>query len=276
MLWKVRWLRLSSGIDASKLLLVVVLLAGSPSMVCSGEPPARINPIEGYSCQVVQGFEVYFSKKIDASQPAASKVAQESLRKAMVLAMRPLPQAVSDSLRSKVRLWIEYDNSMLFPGYNGHQIGGPAYIPMNKEVKVRNEHEQKRGSIEISARVCLLGAWGTRMANSSPYWLLHEFAHAHHEHNLEAMNQRIFNDYRAAMERKLYDAVDIRLVDENGKITTQKTSANARVNHYEYFAELSVAYLATNHYYPHTREDLKEHDLRGYKLMEEIWQIKKK
>jgi hypothetical protein len=273
-------LLVAAGIKPRRLIVAAVFLSICASTAYSGEPLApathKITQVDGYGAQVIDGFEVYIANNIDANQPGAGETALASLKKALVLAVRPLPPVVCDSLRSKVKLWVEYDNSMLLPGYNGNQIGGPAYIPRSKDVKVHERHEHKRGSVEISARVCLLGSWGSRMANTSPYWLLHELAHAHHDHNLGAMNQRIFSEYSMAVERKLYDAVEIRLVDENGKATTQITTGNARANHYEYFAELSVVYLATNHYYPFTRKELREHDPRGFELMEAIWQTKRR
>ena len=42
-----------------------------------------------------------------------------------------------------------------------------------------------------------------------------------------------------------------------------------------YFAELSEAYFGTNDFYPFVRAELKEHDPRGYALMEKAWSVKK-
>jgi hypothetical protein len=40
----------------------------------------------------------------------------------------------------------------------------------------------------------------------------------------------------------------------------------------EYFAELTVAFLAENCTYPYQREDLRKHDPRGFALMKKIWE----
>src|SRR5258708_32153017 len=65
------------------------------------------------------------------------------------------------------------------------------------------------------------------------------------------------------MERGLYD---------NGKHESGATrKADASTNDHEYLAELTCSYLDKCAYYPFTREDLREHDPVGFKLMEQIW-----
>ena len=65
------------------------------------------------------------------------------------------------------------------------------------------------------------------------------------------------------MDRRLYDQVQ---TDRGGL-----ERAYAATNPAEYFAELTCAYLDRCHYFPFTREDLKDHDPTGYRLMETVW-----
>ena len=39
----------------------------------------------------------------------------------------------------------------------------------------------------------------------------------------------------------------------------------------EYFAELTEAYFGQNDWFPHNREELRNYDPRGYKMIEEVW-----
>lgn len=60
--------------------------------------------------------------------------------------------------------------------------------------------------------------------------------------------------FRQAVERKLYDP-----------------GVHAATNDREYFAKLTCAYLDRMDYFPHTRDELKRHDPKGYELMEKVW-----
>lgn len=46
-------------------------------------------------------------------------------------------------------------------------------------------------------------------------------------------------------------------------------------NSQEYFAETSEAYFGTNDFFPFVRAELKEHDPRGFGLMEKVWGVGK-
>ena len=37
------------------------------------------------------------------------------------------------------------------------------------------------------------------------------------------------------------------------------------------FAELTEAYFGQNDWFPHNREELRNYDPRGYKMIEEVW-----
>jgi hypothetical protein len=93
--------------------------------------------------------------------------------------------------------------------------------------------------------------------------LLHEMAHAYHHQVIGSNNAAIKSAYQQAMDRKLYSNVK----DLFGK----RGPAYAATNEYEYFAELSEAYLVGNDFYPFDRQQLREYDIVGYRLCEEAW-----
>ncbi len=57
----------------------------------------------------------------------------------------------------------------------------------------------------------------------------------------------------------------------NGKKLILNARADAYASDYEYFAELSEAYLGENNFFPFDYEELKRHDKDGFALMEDIW-----
>src|SRR5262249_7656867 len=99
--------------------------------------------------------------------------------------------------------------------------------------------------------------------NSDQIILLHEMCHAIHSHILGNENQYVKASFAQAMDRGLYAEVK----HETGRTL----KAYASTNDHEYFAELSSAYLDRCAYFPFTREELKEYDPIGYKLMERLW-----
>ena len=108
-----------------------------------------------------------------------------------------------------------------------------------------------------------------------PNWLLHEFSHSFHDNLANDQRVRIRNVYEAAMDRHLYDVVEARVPQADGKYEIRKVPALAGRNELEYFAELSVCFLAENWAFPHTRDELRKHDPLGFALMEDVWGSKK-
>ena len=89
------------------------------------------------------------------------------------------------------------------------------------------------------------------------------------------------------MDEKLYDSVSYHAkfvgYDTFGKAIhdkRDKTRHYACCNPMEYFAELSVAFLAAaddsdeyNKWYPHNRTQLQKHDPRAYELLKQLWGV---
>jgi Mlc titration factor MtfA (ptsG expression regulator) len=94
---------------------------------------------------------------------------------------------------------------------------------------------------------------------------LHELAHAYQNVKLKLSHKSIRSAYRAAMKEGLYLQVPSR------RDKSRKVKAYAATNHEEYFAELTEAYFGHNDWFPHNREELREYDPRGFKMIEEVW-----
>mmetsp|Transcript_15093 Transcript_15093/g.37191 ORF Transcript_15093/g.37191 Transcript_15093/m.37191 type:complete len:598 (-) Transcript_15093:55-1848(-) len=108
--------------------------------------------------------------------------------------------------------------------------------------------------------------------------VLHELCHAYHHHLVEDgyRNKYIEDVYQNAMNEKLYERVKVK----GRQGPTAK--AYACSNCFEYFAELSTAFLGGtgidkdadfNKWYPFNRQDLEIHDPRAFEMLACLWKI---
>jgi hypothetical protein len=96
-----------------------------------------------------------------------------------------------------------------------------------------------------------------------PFMVLHELAHAYEDLYLSEMQSKIVAAYESAAASGKYEKVlDVRGARRRHYAMNNKT---------EYFAELTESYFGKNDFYPFTREELKEFDPTGFKLMREAW-----
>ena len=77
------------------------------------------------------------------------------------------------------------------------------------------------------------------------------------------------------MKKGLYDKVCVHTIDGR-----EECRAYACTNEFEYFAELSAAFLGCrdgaiefNKWYPFNRLQIKEHDPDGYKMLKRAWKV---
>ena len=108
--------------------------------------------------------------------------------------------------------------------------------------------------------------------------VLHELCHAYHHHLVDDgyKNKYIEDVYRNAMNEKLYECVKVK----GRQGPTAK--AYACTNCFEYFAELSTAFLGGtgadkdadfNKWYPFNRHDIEIHDPRAFEMLASLWKI---
>ncbi len=148
----------------------------------------------------------------------------------------------------KVAFWIEGKKTN----------GGMVYHP-SKDWLINNGYPaQMAKSIEINNVRHFIDWQGDQ-----PFMVLHELAHAYDDLVLTAMQDKIILAYQTAVSSRKYDNV--------AHINGSKQRHYGLTNKSEYFAELTEAYFGKNDLYPFTKNQLKEFDPIGYRLMQKAW-----
>ncbi len=233
-------------------LALCCLLALLGSLALLAEEPAPrppYTPTERYQKQTLEGFQLYLHP--DAlKQEAVLKETLELLGDKLAEIKRLLPADRVDRL-SQIPFWIEWKV----------RPKGAAEVHISAAwLRENGYNPDKRFGVEINNMENFI-LWTKR---DQPMMVLHELAHAYHHRFLGARHAGIDAAFQQAKERKLYDEV---AYVHGGK----KQKAYAMTNPDEYFAELTEAYWGKNDFYPFTRDELREHDPIGYRLMEDIW-----
>jgi hypothetical protein len=246
--------------------LLAVVATRSPA-----DPPAKAaepDPADGYEAHAMHGFAVMVPKQYIAASPKEVHAALAALDDRIQAAVECIP---SDRLRKiqKVTFWVESESPGQLKTQNADLLSGAFYIPRGRS---RPDLKFKRGGIQVPAESFLVEPGAKWTTNACPYWALHELAHAYHDQVLGFENEKVAAAFRVAVERKLYDDVYMLYPLNIGRFESRKVKAYARTNEHEYFAELSVAFLAKNMTFPSTREELRDHDARGYALMRDAWE----
>ncbi len=255
-----------------RLLLPVcaLFLAATPLLAqskpkSSKKPPAPL-AIPGYTVREMEGFTLYVSEQTKEHENDG-----EFERKPMEVLELEL-KGISHLMQPKmltvlqtIKVFVEWDDPESKPKDGGSGVVVARYwydagrgIGMLKA----GRSPYKANNIEILNMKFLTGKWQPGKT-SDQIILLHEMCHAIHAHILKNDNPIVKAAYNQAMERGLYQSVK----HETGR----SARAYAATNDHEYFAELCCAYLDRCSWYPFTREELKDYDPVGYKLMEEIW-----
>lgn len=218
-----------------------------------------------YTRREVAGFSVYVNNEMERLGGKRDKLVGR-LRTYLEEVVELLPPECMKELRA-TRIWVDYaaPSSM-----NVTTSGVAHYVSLTADsARVR---PFMRGGIRVFAVYCLEDDAHRFLDEWHHFWLIHEFAHAYHQKVLKMDNPRVTRAYEGAMGRGLYQVVEGRAPNwELKKVVIQKTQTYARANQAEYFAELSVAYLARNWAYPYQRIDLCKYDPQGFALMAKVW-----
>lgn len=102
-----------------------------------------------------------------------------------------------------------------------------------------------------------------RSLDVDPYALVHEIAHVRTKAVPREQWTKITKAFAAAHAAGIYDAVK----RADGRVAR----AYAATDEYEYFCELSKAYLARSPSFPFTRADLEKHDPAGFAAVADAW-----
>ena len=224
---------------------------------------ALASPVPGYQRRVMEGFPLLIHVDVlhHNDDPKWQRKPLDVLARELGTIVRVLPQRDVDALR-RLTVWVEWDD----PGDPAAGKAVARYYGVSGDVKVwaldRGKPAGKANNIEVASMRALATEHQPGVA-AERCVLLHEMAHAVHFKVFGADHPGIKHAYRQAMERGLYE----RAVDAAGRTV----KPYAATNEYEYFAELSCAFLDRLHYHPFTRDDLRGHDPVGYQLMEKVW-----
>jgi hypothetical protein len=225
------------------------LLAPAVAVLLLAAPRAgAFEPTENYKKREVQGFTVLVHPDVEKHADEA-KAAFEELEKQLKNVCAVVPEKPLAALK-KVKFWVEWQakkNGAMEVHWSRGWLKDNGYNP------------DKAGGVEINNLKNFV-SWSRE---AQPWMVLHELAHAYHQHVLGAKYEPLEAAYRQAMERKLYESVEYR-----GR---EKKKAYAATSAAEYFAELSEAYFGRNDFAPYTRAELEKHDPVGFALMKKVW-----
>jgi hypothetical protein len=150
----------------------------------------------------------------------------------------------------KVPIWIQYKQT---------PDGAVWYHPSKEWLASMGYPAELEKSIEIKNMKNFID-WQA----DQPFMVLHELAHAYENLYLgDDMQIKLGVAYENAVRSGKYDSVV--------NIKGVKVRHYALTNKAEYFAELTESYLGKNDFYPFIREELRQFDPAGYRLMQEVW-----
>lgn len=227
-------------------ILFLLLVVSSPVLQNGAEKKLP------YEERTVEGFTVLVNKEVLAHDKEAKEALKE-LRSQLRKITKVLPAQPLKKLR-KVRIWVEWEKK---------KRGAAEYHPSAGWLKKNGYPPEKVHCVEIN-NVRHFVQWSRR---TQPWMVLHELAHAYHFQVLGGDHAGIKAAYKQAAERKLYESVPF--------VHGGKRKAYALTNAKEYFAEISEAYFGKNDFYPYTRDELREHDPVGFRVLEQVWGGKK-
>lgn len=213
-----------------------------------GEEPAEFyDPVE----KKIEGWTIAVDPRLLSKEhEETGKKAFEALANHLQRITYITPEDRLARLR-KLRIWLELDNP---------KLGNMQYHPDRGWLLAHGHDPRLVKHVHIPRARKL---YDPKMWAKHPYVVLHELAHAYHDHVLGFDDPEIIAAYDDAKEKGIYDQV---LLYTGAKVRHYGLS-----NHKEYFAESTEAYFGVNDFYPFVRAELKEHDPGMFALMEKIW-----
>jgi hypothetical protein len=221
----------------------------------SSECPAP-EPI--YETRTLRGWTVHINRKLLADEARLTAKALELLDRQLDDITRVVPRAAVEKLQ-RVPLFFN-------PEYPGVRPIAE-YHPDAGWLRTHGRDPAMAKAVEFT-NVCIFEA----EVNRTPWFVLHELAHAYHDRELPQgfRNPEIVAAYARAKESGKYDKVERH--HGNGRPNTVE-KAYAMTTPMEYFAETTEAYFGRNDFFPFTRDDLKKHDPDMFELLGKLWQV---
>ena len=238
---RARWLAIPT-------LIFLALDLPLPERACGQQSePDFYDPVQ----QTVEGWTVAVDPQL-LSQPHAAlgKQALGALANHLQRVKYIVPEDRVRQLQ-ELPIWLERDNP---------RLANMQYHP-DRGWLLANKHDPRLVKhVHIPRARQLLDR---RMWAKHPYVVLHELAHAYHDQVLGFDHEAIVEAFDASRQQGAYEEVLL--------FTGRKVRHYGLSNHKEYFAEATEAYLGVNDFYPFVRAELKEHDPRMFKLLEQVW-----
>jgi Anthrax toxin lethal factor, N- and C-terminal domain len=234
-----------------KLILAIAALALAG--VASGPPAAPTwDPVERYTEERVEGWKVLVHKDLatDANRDLRGRTLR-LLTDHLYRITRVLPPPALEKVRG-IPVWVEL-------AHPRHPC--MCYHPSAVWLRTHGMNPEKAGAVEIANCKNFL-TW----TQQQPWMVLHELAHGYHDKVLGYDDADVRAVYDAAKEAKAYESV---LHIDGGK-----KRHYALTNDKEYFAEASEAYFGTNDFFPFVRAELRQHDPRGFAMIEKAWGVR--
>ncbi len=230
-------------------LALLASCAGPPGPAGSGpggdDARRRRVPTSDYAPLEIEGWTVLVNRRLlgGAGEPAL-----RLLRFKLEEIVRTVPLLAVVELR-KVPIWL---------GVNDGHAPAAEYHPSRRWLAENGYNPDKAKAVEVGSAANFV-----RWSVEQPSMLLHELAHAYHDRVLGPGHAGILGAFEEAKARGLYESV----LRFNGR----RERAYAMKDEREYFAEGTEAFFGTNDFFPFVRAELREHDPRLFRLLEEAW-----
>ncbi len=190
------------------------------------------------------GWTVVLERKLSDRYTTLSDQVLAQLERQLDRAAAALPRPAVAELR-KVQIIIHWD-----------QGKGEAIRYNWPDAKAADT--SRDGMLEIPRAAAFL-----ETAQTQPWLVMHQLAHAYHDRALKADNASVRSGYRDAMKVGSYAQVKL----ANGK----QGRSNAATSEREFFAELTRSFYGKSDYYPFVREELQQYDGPSARLIETAW-----
>ncbi len=235
---------------------ITLLLTAS---ICSGHPHsagqnnAKQDPATTHDVRTIEGWTVHVDHALIEKDAELCSAALKILQTKLYLITLVMPVDRLAKLR-KVPIWLDL---------NRRRLRGMQYHP-SKEWLTNNGHDARLAkAVHIPQAKSFVSL---ARANTQPWVVMHELAHAYHDRELSFDHPEIKAAYDAAVQSKSYESVL--------HVTRGETKHYALTDHKEYFAESTEAFFGTNDFYPFVRGELQKHDPRMYDLLAKLWRGK--
>lgn len=225
----------------------------------------KIWTLQSYEKTVIHGFTIYFEIGLIDKYAALIHILNNDLKHINNI----IPKSALKILKS-TPIWL--NDSYLYYNYEKTSKEGKKYkIDIYKPPESMCFHPTadwliEHGNLSNKAEcieIYRVKDW-IKERGYMPLVLLHELAHAYHWY-LGFDRVDVLNAYNSVKQSKnnLYRNIPF--------ILGGLRDAYALTNQMEYFSELTESYFGLNDFYPFNKDELREYDNIGYKMMETVW-----